>query len=307
MSHLQDIQFFVLAAGVKSLSEAAKRLDVSPAAASATLKRLEAELGTKLMVRSTRNLRLTHDGEAFLAQCAQGLELIQHARDALLAGRDVIAGRVQLSLPSDLGRHVVLPWLHAFRQMHPAVQFRLQLSDRLASLHREPVDVVLRYGQPDDSSLVALPIAPDNRRVLCASPDYVQRYGAPQRPQDLSEHPCLCFQLSGRIHNRWRFEHQGQSHHVDVQGPIVSDDGAAIRQLALLGEGIAYKSYLDVSADLASGQLLALCTDWQGEAAPLYLACADRSQLRPVVKALRTFLTQHMLKASKYQELLNSY
>ena len=294
MSHLQDIQFFVLAAGVNSLSEAARRLDVSPAAASATLKRLEAELGTKLMVRSTRNLRLTHDGEAFLAQCAQGLALIQQARDALLAGRDVIAGQVQLSLPSDLGRHVVLPWLHAFRQMHPAVQWRLQLSDRLASLHREPVDVVLRYGEPEDSTLVALPIAPDNRRVLCASPLYVQRHGAPQSPQELTQHPCLCFELGGRIHNRWRFERRGRSQHVDVQGPIVSDDGAAVRQLALLGEGIAYKSYLDVASDLASGELLALCQDWQGEAAPLYLACADRSQLRPVVKCLREFLTKQL-------------
>lgn len=290
MSALEDIQFFVQAGRAASLSEAARRLDVSPAAASASLKRLEADLGVKLMVRSTRNLRLTPEGEAFLAQCAQGLELVHNARESLMAGRDVIGGQVQLSLPSDLGRQMVLSWLHEFRQQHPKVQLRLQLSDRLASMHREPVDVVLRYGEPSDSSLVALPIIPKNRRVLCASPAYLRQHSVPNHPEDLRNHACLCFQLSERIHNRWRFTQRGNTCSVEVSGPIVSDDGDAVRQLALLGEGIVYKSHLDVAQDLAQGRLVALCPDWQTEPAPLYLACTDRSQLRPVVKLLREFL-----------------
>jgi DNA-binding transcriptional LysR family regulator len=294
MSLLEDIGFFVQVGRANSLSEAARRLDMSPAAASASLKRLEAELGTKLMVRSTRNLRLTHDGEAFLDQCTQGLELIHSARESLLAGGNIIGGHVQLSLPSDLGRQLVLPWLHAFRQQHPGVQLRLQLSDRLASMHREPVDVVLRYGVPADSSLVTLPVAPNNRRVLCASPAYIRQHGAPQTPDDLRKHACLCFQLNDRIHNRWRFDRPGQSVSVEVAGPIVSDDGDAVRQLTLLGEGIAYKSHLDVAQDLSAGRLLALCPDWRGESAPLYLACADRSQLRPVVKLLREYLIEQL-------------
>ncbi|MFO6419922.1 LysR family transcriptional regulator [Hylemonella sp. W303a] len=294
MSLLEDIDFFVQAGRANSLSEVARRLDVSPAAASASLKRLEAELGTKLMVRSTRNLRLTHDGELFLAQCAQGLELIQSARESLLAGRDIIGGQVQLSLPSDLGRQLVLPWLHAFRQKYPGVHLRLQLSDRLAGIYREHVDVVLRYGEPSDSSLISLPVAPKNRRVLCASPSYVRQHGAPRTPEELRHHACLCFQLSDRIHNRWQFERRGLATTVEVTGPIVSDDGDAVRQLALLGEGIVYKSNLDVAHDLSKGRLVALCTDWRGEPAPLYLACADRSQLRPVVKLLREFLIERL-------------
>jgi len=294
MSSLEDILFFIQAGRASSLSEAARRLDVSPAAASASLKRLEADLGVKLMVRSTRNLRLTAEGEAFLEQCGQGLALIQNARESLMAGRDVIGGQVQLSLPSDLGRQMVLRWLHEFRQRYPKVQLRLQLSDRLASMHREPVDVVLRYGEPSDSSLVALPVTLKNRRVVCASPAYLRQHGTPDHPEDLRQHACLCFQLSERVHNRWRFTQGNKTCTVEVSGPIVSDDGDAVRQLALLGEGVVYKSYLDVAQDLAQGRLVALCPDWETEPAPLYLACTDRSQLRPVVKLLREFLTTRL-------------
>ena len=218
MSYLEDIQFFVQAARASSLSEAARRLDISPAAASASLKRLEAELGIKLMVRSTRSLRLTQEAEAFLEQCTQGLELLHNARESLMSGHDVIGGLVQMSFPSDIGRQRGLVWLHEFRKKYPNVQLRLQLSDRLASLYREPIDVALRYGEPSDSSLVALPIAPENRRVLCAAPAYVRQHGAPEHPNDLRHHACLCFQLSDRIHNCWQFMRKKESVTVEVSG-----------------------------------------------------------------------------------------
>jgi DNA-binding transcriptional LysR family regulator len=294
MSHLEDIRFFVQAARFSSLSEAARRMDVSPAAASATLKRLEAELGLKLMVRTTRNLRLTQSGEVFLTQCAQGLQLIQQAQEHLHQDHSRIAGVVQISLPSNLGRQVVLPLLTDFRQQHPKVELRIQLTDRMVEMHREPIDVVLRYGKPADSSLVALPIAQHNRRVLCATPAYLNKFGAPLAPVDLRQHACLCFQLSDRIYNRWAFDRGGRTEVIEVSGPIVSDDGDAIRLFGLMGEGIIYKSAIDVMDDVKQGLLIPLCTDWQGEAVPLYLACADRSQLRPVVKLLREFLMQRL-------------
>lgn len=294
MSHLEDIRFFVRAAGSNSLSEAARRLDVSPAAASAALKRLEVELGFKLMVRTTRNLRLTQAGEVFLTQCAQGLQLIEQAREHLQQDHIKIAGVVQISLPSDLGRQIVLPLLYDFRQLHPKVELRIQFTDHLVEMHREPIDVVLRYGQPANSSLVALPIAQHNQRVLCATPAYLNKFGTPLAPVDLRQHACLCFQLSDRIYNRWAFERAGKTEVIEVSGPIASDDGDAIRLFGLMGEGIIYKSAIDVMDDIKQGLLIPLCTDWQGESVPLYLACADRSQLRPVVKLLREFLMQRL-------------
>jgi len=216
------------------------------------------------------------------------------AREKLQAGRQVMHGRIQLSLPSDLGRNQVLTWLHEFRAIHPQVTLGLQFSDRIAEVYREQVDVALRYGEPKDSNLVALPIAPHNQRVLCASPAYVAQHGRPQQPKDLKHHNCLSFMLSDRNHDTWQFAQGNNKVSVRVSGTIQCDDGDAVRQLARMGAGIAYKSRLDVHEDLKQGALVALCEDWQGEPAPLYMACPDRSQLRPPVLALRTFLIEKM-------------
>ncbi|MBK1683587.1 LysR family transcriptional regulator [Rhodoferax fermentans] len=292
MIALQDLQFLVRAGRATSLSEAARATGISPAAGSALVKRLEAELGIKLFVRSTRSLRPSAQALAFLAECEEGLARIELARERLQAGRQVMRGRIQLSLPSDLGRNQVLTWLHAFRGRHPEVSLGLQISDRIAEVYREQVDVALRYGEPKDSSLVALPIAPHNQRVLCASPAYLAQHGRPQEPKDLKQHNCLSFMLSDRNHDNWQFVRDQTKLTVRVTGAIQCDDGDAVRHLARMGAGIAYKSRLDVHQDLKQGTLIALCEDWQGEPAPLYMACPDRSQLRPPVLALRSFLIE---------------
>lgn len=294
MTALADLEFFLRAGRASSISEASRAAGVTPAAGSAAVKRLEAQLGTKLFVRSTRSLRLTVEGAAFLQQCEQGLEIIKNARESLMAGRDAIRGCVQMSVPSDLGRNLVLGWLHQFRKRYSDVEIRLQVSDRVAGIHREQVDVALRYGEPRDSSLIALDVAPHNRRILCAATSYVKSFGAPQSPQELRQHNCLCFQLSDKNHNRWTFTRGKEQETVLVRGLVQSDDGEVIRRLAVMGEGIAYKSGLDVLDDLRRGNLVALCTDWQGEPAPLHLTCADRSQLRPVVRLLREFLVEQI-------------
>ena len=294
MIALQDLNFLVRAGRAASLSEAARAMGISPAAGSALVKRLEAELGMKLFVRSTRSLRPSAQALAFLSECEEGLARIDLAREKLQAGRQVMHGRIQLSLPSDLGRNQVLTWLHEFRAIHPQVTLGLQFSDRIAEVYREQVDVALRYGEPKDSNLVALPIAPHNQRVLCASPAYVAQHGRPQQPKDLKHHNCLSFMLSDRNHDTWQFAQGNNKVSVRVSGTIQCDDGDAVRKLARMGAGIAYKSRLDVHEDLKQGALVALCEDWQGEPAPLYMACPDRSQLRPPVLALRTFLIEKM-------------
>ncbi|MCZ4303964.1 LysR family transcriptional regulator [Zoogloeaceae bacterium G21618-S1] len=290
MKALQDLDIFVRTAELGSLSAAARRLDLTPAAASAALKRLEATLQVALFVRSTRSQRLTAEGEVFLLHCRQALDLLASGREAVASGRSVVRGVLQLSLPSDLGRHVLLPWLDEFQATHPQVELRLQLSDRLADVYRQPVDLAIRYGTLPDSSLVALPLLPGNRRVLCASPDYLARAGAPASPAELTEHNCLCFQLGDTVHDRWCFSRDGRATSHRVHGDRVSDDGEVVRRWALAGHGLAYKSHADVHADLRAGRLVAVCPQWQGEPTPLNLLCADRRQLSPAVQQLRAFL-----------------
>ncbi len=296
MKSLQDLDIFVRTADSGSLSATARALDLTPAAASAALKRLEAELGVTLFVRSTRSLRLTQEGELFLEHCRPALAGLRQVSDQLAGGQAALRGTLQLAAPSDLGRNVLMPWLDEFQRLHAGVDLRLHLSDRVANVYSEPVDAAFRYGKPQDSSLVALPLSDTHRRVLCAAPAYLQEHGTPATPHDLAGHDCLCFMLGEEVHDRWSFWPSGQGAappqpvHVRVRGRNVANDGDAVRRWAVAGRGIAYKSYFDVAEDLAQGRLIALCTDWATERVPLYLVAPTRRQFTPLVRALRDFV-----------------
>lgn len=292
MKALQDFRIFVETARLGSLSAVARGMDLTPAAISAAVKRLEADIGTSLFVRSTRSLRLTHHGERFLTQCQQAIALIDDGYAEVQNGYTELSGIIQLTLPSDIGRNVILPWLDEFLDKHPRINLRIHLTDGLADMYSQPVDIALRYGKPKDSNLIALPIFQANYRVLCASPAYISQYGAPISPDDLSNHNCVCFSRNGNPHSRWHFSKGDVAKSVQVSGNRIANDGDAVHKWALSGCGIAYKSLLDITSDLAQGSLVALCTDWQGESVPLNLVCTSRRQLNPSIRALRYFLEQ---------------
>lgn len=290
MLRFDDLQLFVRAADLGSLSAAARGLDWSPAVASAALKRLEQQLGVRLLARSTRSLRLTAEGESFLEHARQALSSVEDGRRALASGKQVIAGVLQLSAPSDFGRNLLVPWLDEFQRQHPQLDVRLGLGDGLADLFRQPVDIALRYGQPEDSSLVALPVAPSNRRVLCAAPAYLAEHGIPQRVEALAQHNCLLFMLAGRAHDRWTFTEGRRPVSLTVTGNRITDDADVVRRWALAGSGIAYKSWLDVAGDVHAGRLQVLLPNVLGEPAPLNMLCTHRAQLSKPVLLLRELL-----------------
>lgn len=292
MLRFDDLQLFVRTAELGSLSAAARELECSPAVASAALKRLEHEVQSRLLLRSTRSLRLTLEGEQYLAHARAALASLEAGRQQLAGGKDRLDGVLQLAAPSDFGRNVLLPWLDHFQAEHPQLSLRLLLSDRVTDLFRQPVDLALRYGEPEDSSLVALPVASANRRVLCASPAYLAQHAPLQQPEDLRRHNCLLFMLGGRVHERWCFSQRKQARALTVSGNRVSDDADVVRRWALAGLGVVYKSWLDVAGDVAEGRLQVLLADWQGESTPLNLICAHRDQLSMPVRLLRACLQQ---------------
>lgn len=289
MIRLDDIQVFVKTADAGSFSAAARLTDSTPAMASNAIQRLERELGTRLFVRSTRSMRLSDDGERYLPHARAVVASLVSGAQALAESRGEVAGPLRLSVPSDLGRNVLLPWLDAFQAEHPEISLQLRVSDRSADLHRHPIDAAIRYGALDDSGLVAQPLAPENRRVLCASPDYVARHGRPAQPEDLRGHNCLCFVWGDQVHDRWTFDLPQGPCTVKVAGNRISDDAEVTRRWGLAGQGIVYKSHIDVIADLAAGRLIDLLPG-AGERAPLNLVSAHRSQLTPAVQLLRDFL-----------------
>lgn len=299
MKALQDLEIFVRTVDSGSLSATARGLDLTPAAASAALKRLEAELQAPLFVRSTRSLRLTREGEVFLAHCRPALAALRDAQLELASGRQQVSGMLQLAAPSDFGRNLLLPWLEEFQQQHPGIRYRLHLSDRVTNVYSDLVDAAFRQGEPPDSSMLALPVHLTNRRVLCASPTYLQAHGRPATPQALAQHSCLCFMLGEEVYDRWRFWRDGEELAVRAGGGNIANDGDVVRLWALAGRGIIYKSRLDVAADLAAGRLVALCTDWQTEASPMYMVLPGRRQLTPGLRLLREFIEQRCAELTK--------
>ncbi|MFV3333972.1 LysR family transcriptional regulator [Pseudomonas sp. NY15437] len=290
MLRFDDLQIFVRTAERGSLSAAARELELSPAVASAALKRLESELDVRLFARSTRSLRLTAEGELYLAHARAALQSLDDGRQLLAGGKSEIAGNFQVSAPSDFGRNVLLPWLDEFQALHPRMNLRLLISDRQVDLYRQPVDVAFRLGLPGDSNLVALPLAPDNRRVLCAAPEYFARHGKPTHPDDLQRHNCLLYMLGGRAHERWRFSDSRKQHEVTVSGDRLCDDADVVRRWAVAGQGLVYKSWLDVAADVRAGRLEVALADYLGEATPMNLFCTHRAQLSRAVTQLRKFV-----------------
>jgi len=206
-----------------------------------------------------------------------------------------IKGVLQIAAPSDLGRNVLLPMLTDFRRAHPQLTLRLSFSDQVADVFRDPIDVALRYGNMEDSSYVAMPVDPGNRRVVVASPAYLAAHGAPASLDALTSHTCLRFMLHGRVYDKWTFQEDGKRRIVAVSGPLVSDDADIVRRWAVAGEGIAYKSRLDVAEDLHAGRLLTLLEeDVLGDAIPLNLVCPHRKQFSPAIRLLHAWLQERV-------------
>ncbi len=293
MIRFDDLQLFARTAALGSFSTAAREADLLPGQVAAAIARLERELDLRLFVRTTRSLRLTAEGAVYLPYAHDVLAALREGR-ARVQGEDAeLAGTLQVAAPSDLGRNVLLPWLTAFRRAHPRLQVHLQLSDQVTDVFRDPVDIAFRLGRFDDASYVALSLLPDNRRVLVASPGYVQAHGAPHSMDALKDHACLLYQLGGRTHDRWNFEHDGRRSVVVVRGALLCDDADVVRRWAVAGEGVAYKSWLDVGDDVRAGRLQVLLGG-SGEPLPLNLVCPHRKQFSPAVRQLHGFLGERL-------------
>lgn len=290
---IDDLKVFVTTAEAGSFSAAARLLDISPALASGAVQRLEGCLGVRLFVRSTRRLRLSDDGQRYLPHAVAALETLENGELALTEGRDEISGTLRLSMPSDIGRNLLLPWLDEFQRRHPGVLLQLRVSDQVADLFGEHLDASIRYGQLADSSLVSLALAPANRRTVCAAPAYLARHGLPESPGALSEHNCLRYVMGEQTFERWSFQTPAGPTTVQVTGDRISDDADIVRRWAVSGFGIAYKSRLDVLDDIRSGRLVEIFPPEYGQPAPLQLVCPHRASLRPAVQALRAFLAGH--------------
>ncbi|MBC8058219.1 MAG: LysR family transcriptional regulator [Rhizobiales bacterium] len=282
---LAQLELFLRLADAGSLSAAARELQITPAAASAGLKRLEATLAVRLVERSTRSMRLTPEGELLREHAQRALGVLDDVRSLLGAQRERLEGEIHIAAPSDLGRQVLSPMLDGFLARHPGLRIALHVSDNMHDLLRERVDIAVRYGELRDSSLVARRLH-TGPRALVAAPAYLAAHGAPAHPRELVQHNCLALYLSGKPQLQWTFRRDGVATAVMVQGNRRADDGALVRQWALEGLGIAYKSTMDVQADLRAGRLISLLPEWQGDRIPVHAIVPARDHMPLRVRRL---------------------
>ncbi|WP_231906523.1 LysR family transcriptional regulator [Cupriavidus gilardii] len=313
---IDDLRFVLALDRLGSLAALAREENVTPPAVTKRLSQLEARLGIRLALRTTRRLQLTHEGH-LLAQHATGvLEHMQTIEEALQQRSQAVAGKLKVHGPFGFGRRYLGPLLAQFQTTHPNLEVQLYLSDNLM-LPRQPVhgrdafDVLVSIGAIPDSRWVAHRIAP-NRRLLCAAPEYLAKAPPLLHPADLVRHACLVLRENDEDVTLWRFAGRdgkdtakggsrnarknadgdnAREHTVRVRPTMESNDGDVVHQWCLAGKGIMARSEWDVADSLASGRLVALLPGYR-------LPDADVVALVPQsrVASMRTRLFVEMLR-----------
>lgn len=251
MDTFKQIEAFVAVAAKGGLSAAAQAEGVTPAIMGRRLDALEARLGVKLLLRTTRKVSLTSEGAAFLEDCQRVLTELANAEASVTAGVVKARGHLKISAPAGFGRRHVAPLVARFLDENPELTLHLDLTDRLVDLINEGVDCAVRVGELEDSSLIRVTLA-ENRRVVVASPAYLAQRGTPQTTEDLACHTCLCLPLQ----RGWTLRVGDQAMAVKVGGRLACNDGAVLHEWALAGMGLAWRSMWEVEDDLRAGRLV---------------------------------------------------
>lgn len=294
---LPALRLALRVAELGSVAAAAREGALLPATATAAIRRLEAGLGVRLFARSSRALRLTAEGEAYLQRVREALALLDLGAGELQSPLQQVRGTLRLAVSTDLGTQLVRPLLDEFMRLHPQLSLELSIGDRLADIGREPVDAAIRYGEPRAPGQIVRPLVPGNRRVLVASPAYLARAGIPSTPEDLRRHEGIGLRLAGPRHRQWTLFDGDTEVSVEPRVRRTVDNGLMTRLWALDGLGIAFKSELDVAADLAGGRLRRVLPQLAAPY-PLVLALARGTHLTARMRALGDFLAPRLATLS---------
>lgn len=254
MERSGELEIFLRVVQEGGFSAAARGVGLTPSAVSKLITRLEARLGTRLFARTTRALSLTEEGEAYHRAGQRILQELNDAEQAAASG--AVRGRLSVNASLPFGAMFVVPAIAPFLARHPEVLVDLSLTDEVIDLLAQKADVAIRVGQLPDSALLAIKLG-QSRRVVCASPAYLEREGSPRVPDDLRHHDCLGFNFR-RTRGGWPFREDGQVVQRPVSGSVLVNNGETLKQLVLEGVGIGRLSQWHVAAELKAGRLVAL-------------------------------------------------
>jgi len=255
LDRARELEVFAAVAAEGSFSGAGRRLSLTPSAVSRTLDRIEARLGVRLMLRTTRALTLTPEGQTYLGAARRILADLDDAEQAI-ADLGAPQGRLRVSGAVAHGRLCLVPLLGEFLRRYPKILIDLNLSDGITDIGAGQADVAIRFGRLPDSGLTARRLG-EYGRTIVASPDYLARRGVPQTPEDLHDHDCLNFNFR-RAEPTWPFHRNGARYALKIQGPVEANSGDTLLQLALDGVGIARVGNFSLGDAMTTGRLVPL-------------------------------------------------
>lgn len=295
---LSAIALFVEVVRRGSFAAAARASDVDPSAVSRVIAGLESELGVRLFQRSTRRLSPTEAGVRYFEQVEPILEELDKARLLAMESGRAPQGTLRIACPVSYGLLNLVPLLGEFSKQYPELKFDLVMTDQAIDLVTERLDVAIRLGPLADSSLIAVQLETMVGKV-CASPAYLERFGRPKRPSDLTGHPCLLLQMPG-FGEKWRFRSSaGRMDEVEVTGPLRSSNALALMQCAVAGMGVILQGDWIVGAAIADGSLVDLfprheVTAAEFEHPAMWIVYPSRTYVPEKVRVFVAFLKERV-------------
>jgi LysR family transcriptional activator of dmlA len=283
-----DLSFFSTLASAGSLHAAARELGVTTPAVSKRLMMMEARLGTPLVVRTTRRMSLTPEGEIYLEHARRILSELGDMEEVLGVARATPQGLLRVNATLGFGRRHIAPMISQLVRKHPQVEVQLQLSVSPPPLTDDAWDVCIRFGQPPETRVVARLLAA-NRRLLCASPAYLSKHGIPKDPGDLARHNCIGIRQGEEPHGVWRLS-PGRGRNVTAEavkiwGNLTTNDGEIAVNWALEGHGILMRAEWDIDQHLRSGRLVQVLPEYYTPDADIYAVYPHRHQRSARVRA----------------------
>ena len=291
MSNPQDLAFFHLLAKQGSLVATARELGVTPPAISKRLAALESRLGVRLVNRTTRSMSLTAEGELYYAHIARILAQIDEVEQLVSSTRATPKGLIRVNASLGFGRRHIGPALAAFYSQYPEVEIQLEIRDHPLDLATHGFDLGIRFGTLPDAALHARKIA-SNRRLLCASPLYIEKYGAPEKLSDLQNHNCIFIRQNESPYGVWNFNSGGRTENIKVRGALGCNDGEVALNWALEGYGLLLRAEWDIARYVRSGRLRLLMENHTPTRADVYAVYPQQLHLSARVRSLIDFLIE---------------
>lgn len=293
MDRLGDIALFLRVLDLGSITAAAHSLDLSVAVASQRLKRLERDLGVRLLHRTTRRMHPTAEGQQLAARGRVLVDDLDALADDLRESAQDVGGTLRVTLSASFGQQYISPLLPEFQARHPRLRISAHLSDDLVDLVKQGSDLAIRIGPLEDSGLVARRIAP-NRRTLSASPAYLQRHGTPRTPEELAQHAGVLLMGRDGRQDVWTLQTpEGGQVRVRMQSRFESNFGELMRDAVIAGQGIAVHSYWHIAEDLRAGRLVEVMPDYPPPTSQISAVMPARQLQPPRVRAFVDFLLEH--------------